>query len=105
MLNVGDRAGRPAGSLIRRRQSSSMVALRVLDMTYSSCIGASDLFFFFFSSRRRHTRLQGDWSSDVCSSDLQLLHLLLPQRPRHNLLHLLRDGELLLGTYLFLLAL
>src|SRR5256885_16001287 len=29
------------------------------------------LCFFFFSSRRRHTRLQGDWSSDVCSSDLQ----------------------------------
>src|SRR5256885_4691475 len=29
------------------------------------------LFFFFFSSRRRHTRLQGDWSSDVCSSDLR----------------------------------
>src|SRR5256885_3293175 len=29
-------------------------------------------FFFFFSSRRRHTRLQGDWSSDVCSSDLTL---------------------------------
>src|SRR5256885_4214594 len=28
------------------------------------------LCFFFFSSRRRHTRLQGDWSSDVCSSDL-----------------------------------
>src|SRR5256885_12197067 len=29
----------------------------------------------FFSSRRRHTRLQGDWSSDVCSSDLiYLLH-------------------------------
>src|SRR2546426_1420440 len=26
--------------------------------------------FFFFTSRRRHTRLQGDWSSDVCSSDL-----------------------------------
>src|SRR6266566_5869253 len=30
-----------------------------------------DKFFFFFSSRRRHTRLQGDWSSDVCSSDLE----------------------------------
>src|SRR5256885_2410651 len=29
-----------------------------------------DTCFFFFSSRRRHTRLQGDWSSDVCSSDL-----------------------------------
>src|SRR5574337_1429468 len=28
------------------------------------------LWFFFFSSRRRHTRLSGDWSSDVCSSDL-----------------------------------
>ena len=27
--------------------------------------------FFFFSSRRRHTRLRRDWSSDVCSSDLQ----------------------------------
>src|SRR5256885_9527686 len=31
---------------------------------------ASACFFFFFSRRRRHTRLQGDWSSDVCSSDL-----------------------------------
>src|SRR5256885_14810307 len=28
---------------------------------------------FLFSSRRRHTRLQGDWSSDVCSSDLVLI--------------------------------
>src|SRR5207248_8956110 len=26
---------------------------------------------FFFSSRRRHTRSYGDWSSDVCSSDLK----------------------------------
>src|SRR5439155_17401418 len=25
---------------------------------------------FFFSSRRRHTRWPRDWSSDVCSSDL-----------------------------------
>src|SRR2546426_11423920 len=31
--------------------------------------------FFFFSSRRRHTRLQGDWSSDVCSSDLSPDHV------------------------------
>src|SRR5437762_1661540 len=29
------------------------------------------VFFFFFSSRRRHTRYIGDWSSDVCSSDLE----------------------------------
>src|SRR6201998_1347306 len=28
------------------------------------------LLAFFFSSRRRHTRWTGDWSSDVCSSDL-----------------------------------
>src|SRR5437868_14103955 len=27
--------------------------------------------FFFFSSRRRHTRSKRDWSSDVCSSDLE----------------------------------
>src|SRR5690606_39385248 len=28
---------------------------------------------FFFSSRRRHTRFSRDWSSDVCSSDLQFV--------------------------------
>src|SRR3989454_12807749 len=33
--------------------------------------------FFFFSSRRRHTRLQGDWSSDVCSSDLPIYAIFL----------------------------
>src|SRR5205807_3093350 len=32
--------------------------------------GTGAVGLFFFSSRRRHTRLQGDWSSDVCSSDL-----------------------------------
>src|SRR5688500_11842270 len=36
---------------------------------------------FLFSSRRRHTRLQGDWSSDVCSSDLEVEH---PQDPAHG---------------------
>src|SRR5205807_2472130 len=30
----------------------------------------SSMSTFFVSSRRRHTILQGDWSSDVCSSDL-----------------------------------
>src|SRR3989454_6578927 len=51
---------------------------------YSSILFYADMFvlirflylifiFFFFSSRRRHTRLQGDWSSDVCSSDLHPL--------------------------------
>src|SRR2546426_10025294 len=37
--------------------------------------------FFFFSSRRRHTRLQGDWSSDVCSSDLEIAEPLPDQPP------------------------
>src|SRR6266700_6334969 len=31
-----------------------------------------NLFFFFFSSRRRHTSFSRDWSSDVCSSDLDV---------------------------------
>src|SRR5688500_20343947 len=31
----------------------------------------SSISVFYISSRRRHTRLQGDWSSDVCSSDLR----------------------------------
>src|SRR5437763_14578831 len=37
----------------------------------SSCAsGGRAVRDFFFSSRRRHTRYIGDWSSDVCSSDL-----------------------------------
>src|SRR6266705_4580895 len=40
------------------------------------CQGRSNRILFFFSSRRRHTRSYGDWSSDVCSSDL-LFRLLL----------------------------
>src|SRR5205085_7923708 len=34
---------------------------------------------FFFSSRRRHTRFDCDWSSDVCSSDLQFQAEASPQ--------------------------
>src|SRR5256885_1229671 len=54
-------------------------------------------FVFFFSSRRRHTRLQGDWSSDVCSSDLAEAAAqgagvaLLPARMFQ---HLLQQGRL-----------
>src|SRR3989449_4903772 len=36
-------------------------------------------FFFFFSSRRRHTRCSRDWSSDVCSSDLEAAELEHPE--------------------------
>src|SRR6266487_5854089 len=42
---------------------------------------------FFFSSRRRHTRWTGDWSSDVCSSDL---------RPREGRATI-RNGNAVLG--------
>src|SRR5437899_5386377 len=38
------------------------------------------MFFFFFSSRRRHTRCLSDWSSDVCSSDLDVS----PRSVRHR---------------------
>src|SRR5439155_9126819 len=46
----------------------------------------------FFSSRRRHTRWPRDWSSDVCSSDLQWFrrrvwvqqHLRLPRRRKRS---------------------
>src|SRR5699024_11962166 len=31
-----------------------------------------NIYLFFFSSRRRHTRSKRDWSSDVCSSDLEI---------------------------------
>src|SRR5437867_1627923 len=37
-------------------------------LTWTKC--KSYWYLFFFSSRRRHTRSYGDWSSDVCSSDL-----------------------------------
>src|SRR5260221_5916504 len=37
--------------------------------------------FFFFSSRRRHTISLCDWSSDVCSSDLDVLRAREPGDP------------------------
>src|SRR5437588_12580593 len=48
------------------------------------------VFFFFFSSRRRHTRSLCDWSSDVCSSDLEVLHA-VRDHPR--------PGQELIGTW------
>src|SRR6266508_6146113 len=44
--------------------------------------------FFFFSSRRRHTRWPRDWSSDVCSSDLE------PAKPLSNFTTRLTDEQL-----------
>src|SRR5256884_6372591 len=47
--------------------------------------------YFFFSSRRRHTRCSRDWSSDVCSSDLE------PAQGHHDDVRGERD-ELVPGT-------
>src|SRR5256885_14833216 len=50
---------------------SCAVGLKVLDVLRTEGLieRVRDKGPLFFSSRRRHTRLQGDWSSDVCSSD------------------------------------
>src|SRR5256885_4813875 len=53
-------------SLPVRRTIGNVVASRT---NMDKSVGDYDI----FASRRRHTRLQGDWSSDVCSSDL-LVH-------------------------------
>src|SRR2546422_3164862 len=42
------------------------------------------LLFFFFSSRRRHTRCSRDWSSDVCSSDLELREIRIREGARNE---------------------
>src|SRR5258707_11360778 len=46
--------------------------MRTASATLSSGGVGRDSGSFFFSSRRRHTRYWRDWSSDVCSSDLEL---------------------------------
>src|SRR5256885_14396544 len=50
-------------------------------------------FFFFFSSRRRHTRLQGDWSSDVCSSDLRQETALAARHDHRGACAILHEAE------------
>src|SRR2546422_3443487 len=54
-------------------------------------LGTSTFWFFFFSSRRRHTRCSRDWSSDVCSSDLE--------HPQFNASLDPTAGELILKRY------
>src|SRR5439155_7447796 len=50
---------------------------------YMYSFSALRIFIFLFSSRRRHTSWPRDWSSDVCSSDLDLgLDDLVPRRVR-----------------------
>src|SRR5207302_4946964 len=57
-------------------------------MIWACCRGGSPCTcMFFFSSRRRHTRFSRDWSSDVCSSDLQLTDGLADQREKIRVLY------------------
>src|SRR5438046_5493588 len=48
------------------------------------------MLYFFFSSRRRHTRLVSDWSSDVCSSDLGEVGVVVKGEP----IATIRAGEI-----------
>src|SRR5438270_13470299 len=63
------------------------------------------LFFFFFSSRRRHTRFDCDWSSDVCSSDLDGFSGSLSGLVLTVLTFLLLRNEQQVGTFNGLLGL
>src|SRR5207245_10035216 len=52
---------------------------------------------FFFSSRRRHTRCYRDWSSDVCSSDLNWTvnnTFTKSNQSNHRLVSHIPDGQL-----------
>src|SRR5256886_11908999 len=70
--------------------AGSLVAAHEGDETYKTMtqtggehgeVDRRNLFIFFFSSRRRHTRFDCDWSSDVCSSDLDGSGLVAVVRP------------------------
>src|SRR5436190_13404632 len=66
------------GCLVVRFDIISMLYLDsclITGLYFACCIVLGICIFFFFSSRRRHTRSLCDWSSDVCSSDLQILGL------------------------------
>src|SRR5438067_6031516 len=59
-----------------------MILVYLFLLLYISYYCVFYFFFFFFSSRRRHTRSKRDWSSDVCSSDLDFQRRLeAPDRP------------------------
>src|ERR1022692_5113582 len=68
------REGEGAAAQILKQHSADLLTIATVVLDLVSTVPAATrghrCLLFFFSSRRRHTRLQGDWSSDVCSSDL-----------------------------------
>src|SRR5437588_6700501 len=77
----GLRNSRNATSLNSRFKSLDTLKVKIISVTFRRVIRTNhkkaskiwrheNIQFFFFSSRRRHTRSLCDWSSDVCSSDL-----------------------------------
>src|SRR5690348_15246702 len=63
-------------------------------MLYYFCV-----FFFFFSSRRRHTRWTGDWSSDVCSSDLIIRQHYITPHLGSRMMPSIRSVEIHVGRF------
>src|SRR2546429_2686068 len=60
-----------SGTLVAAMKTMNITKITFAMLTYRRPARYKTVtFFFFFSSRRRHTRCSRDWSSDVCSSDL-----------------------------------
>src|SRR5437867_7175098 len=74
--------GRVGEEVVDRQVTSHLCGARAICVWHDDELRCRDcstrvfslmLSIFFFSSRRRHTRSYGDWSSDVCSSDLETM--------------------------------
>src|SRR6266704_1849863 len=61
------------GSIVRKNAFPLTAMIHHVhdDVVVLSLNAPDPTLFFFFSSGRRHTRSKRDWSSDVCSSDLE----------------------------------
>src|SRR5256886_9284709 len=60
----------PGVYLLAERDATQVIGLAAVSAVAATLIRRRVDTFFFFSSRRGHTRFDCDWSSDVCSSDL-----------------------------------
>src|SRR5690348_17453088 len=68
MIGIDDNTSK---NIVKKLKWSRKSKIQLLKQDQKLKYGIDDL-NFFFSSRRRHTRWTGDWSSDVCSSDLYI---------------------------------